>query len=164
MFVILFGKISIKQTKEKSSLEESSFYKNYYSKEDLLLINVWSIGSQSILEGNPKIEEIVNNNEVSLITISTEEDTLKLKGYLLNKPIVKTKDITLQNYTARDRIFEVIEFSDYKKGLSNIVTFSVKKTPYTVLIKNKEIIFKSDDNLDIKKLDEILKSIKNKHF
>lgn len=136
--ILWFGNITFKP-QHKIPFEQSKFYKTYYHSNDYLLINVWSAGTETLLEKIPELKTVLESKNINYITLSTYKDSTKLTTKLKNNPVLKTYDQTLKNFASRDAILEKIGL-DGVNNSDDIIKFDVVKTPYTVLMKNEKIL------------------------
>ncbi len=141
--IILFistSKFSVKQKTINIPIEQSSFYKEFYDSNDLILINVWATHCAPCIAEFPEFEQFHNNPKLKFISFSIDNDTLKLKKFLENKPFVKNRDVTLKNFKSLNEILNIIDLTGVSND-KNIISFGATIIPYTVLIKNKKILF-----------------------
>lgn len=143
-----------KRTEKTKRLSESEFYNTYYNTNDLILVNVWATWCKYCLVEFPDLEKVKPQYNLKFVSISIDEDTIRLKKFLEKNPIVKDRDITLKNLDYRDSICRKIELTGYTNPLE--VFANTKTIPYTVLIKNKKILYKAIDDLDIDSLNAII--------
>ena len=161
ILILIVGKTTIKSKNENIGKQfyESDFYKEYYNSDNLILINVWSTTCAPCIAEFPLFEKIKNTNNFKFIFISTDEDSVKLKKFLYKNVTISERDITMKNFNERDSIYNQIQLSGSNNKLG-ILKFSTKIIPYTVLIKNKKIIYKANDDLDIIKLQKLIEENK----
>jgi hypothetical protein len=98
------------------------------------------------------LEKIKNTKNFKFISISLDEDSLRLKKFIDKNEILKNRDKTFLNFHNRDSIYYITELKKSTSGFSIIAT----EIPYTVLIKNKKILYKANDDLDIEKLQKLI--------
>jgi thiol-disulfide isomerase/thioredoxin len=137
------------------SFTESNFNRDFYNSKDLILINVWATWCEPCIAEFPDLERFDTISDLKFINISFDKDSSSVKKFLFKNMKVKNRDITIKNFYSRDSIFKVIGLTDfdYKFGP---VKYTSTALPYSVLIKNKKIIYSSKYNLDIEKLSRII--------
>lgn len=156
-FFLFFGKFNIKKNKSNNTIpfKESHFYKNYFNTNDVLIINVWSKGSGTLIEQLPEFTKFQEENDLKYVTFSTESDSILLNKYLSNNKLLKGSDITLLNLGSRDSIFNSIGISGLNNG-SSFIKINANITPYIAIIKDKKIIYKANE-YNLLKIEEALK-------
>ncbi len=165
VFVFSIGKTKIDfKNKKPKNLIESQFYKNYYNTNDLILINVWATWCEPCLKELPEIKEfskLYKTKNLKVITLSIDEDTTKLKSFLLKNNEYNANDITMQNLDFRDSIY--IKIKLVEPYLNNsIFKVNSKQIPYLVLVKNKKILYENKGVLNKVELKKIIdKNITN---
>lgn len=158
ILIIIFGKTTFnyRGPKVENTFTKSNFNTQYYNSEDLLLINVWATWCAPCIAEIPVLEKIeAANKKLKWISISLDEDTIRLKKFLHKYPVLNSRDIALNNFQFRDSIFEKIKLVDPIIG-NSIIKLNSRKIPYVVLIKNKKILYKTNDSLDVKLLQSII--------
>ena len=156
VLLFVFGDVKINRNVKKVEFKESNFFKEYYNTDDLILVNVWATYCAPCIAEVPELEKI-NNTNVKLVTISLDKDSIVLKKFLSKNDFFSSRDITLLNKNSIEDILEKIEIP----GVFNeAVGFKIKAPiiPYTVLLKNKKILYKSSDGLNIETINRIIES------
>jgi thiol-disulfide isomerase/thioredoxin len=156
--IFIFGKTDIKPYKAvvPHQFAESNFNKDYYSSDDLLLISVWATWCGPCIKEFPVLEKVSDDNKkLKFVSISIDDDTIKLKKFLLKNDKLNSRDITLKNFNFRDSIYRKIKFIDSYMD-NSFVKFNSKEVPYLVLMKNKQILYQAHDKLDVKLLQSII--------
>lgn len=130
--------------KQDYEYENSLFYKNYYSKKNLIVLNTWATWCKPCLEEIPElnaIKESYKNDSIYFLSLSVDEDSQKLKKYL-DKGSLMFYDFTLEDLKYRTAILNLIEGRPVEK---HILTYSV---PKTFIIKNQKVLFVIDGQID----------------
>lgn len=153
--IFSIGKVRIDTPIVEKPFVESNFYKDYYSTNDLILVNVWATWCSPCIAEFPKLEKFQNNKSLKFISFSIDKDTMRLKKFLAKNEVVNNRDITLKNFYSLDSIFYKIELTGINNSLLGL-KFDAKQIPYTVLIKNKKVLYKLEDESDIPILDSII--------
>jgi thiol-disulfide isomerase/thioredoxin len=145
-FVVLslfFGKVTY--TRGKPVFSDSHFSKNYYKTDRLLLVNVWATWCAPCVAEFPVLEKFSRKKrKLTFISVSMDEDTIRLKNYIDKHPYIKPCDITLENLAYRDLIYEKIELGD-PLSAGGILKIDSKQIPYLALVKGKKILYKSHE-------------------
>ena len=135
--ILWFGTITIQP--QPIPFKQSEFYKTDYQSTNYLLINVWSVGTKTLLEENPELKTTIESKNIHYITFSTYKDSTKLATKLKNNLVLKTYDKTLKNFASRDAILQKIGLDGINNS-DDLIKLNVVKTLYTALIKNKKIL------------------------
>jgi thiol-disulfide isomerase/thioredoxin len=148
-FGIRIGNFSIGKVKDfnntyNKDIENSVFYKEYYTSDKLLVINLWATWCKPCIEEMPALNRLKdkykNSNDVEFLSLSLDNDSLKIKKFINNQNF-HFRDITLDNIKYRDTILALLE----NKRMSIIKTQSI---PKTFLIRNMKLIMKIDGKLN----------------
>lgn len=153
--ILIFGKTTIGKIGDTKSFKKSDFFNEYYNSNKLLLVNVWSTTCKPCIAEFPDLERFKSDKNFNFVSISIDKDSVKLKKYLEKNEVVKRRDITLKNFNVRDSIFSKIQLSGSKANFG-IIKFNSTIIPYTVLIKNKAVIYKANDDIDFEKLKRLI--------
>lgn len=144
-FILIVGKTTITYNSEKPVFSESKFSKQYYDTDKLLLVNAWATWCAPCIAEFPTLEKIQQQNPaLTLVSISLDEDTIRLKKYLNKNPHVKSLDVTVDNFKYRKQIYGEIGLVDAKAS-DDILQFESKTIPYLAIIKHKKILYRSYD-------------------
>lgn len=164
ILMILLGETEIKLNNEKlkGAFSQSQFNKDYYESDKCLLINVWATECTACISNFSVMENIAGKNKnVELITISIDKDTIKLKKYLSKNPALNVRDITFRNLQNRKTIYKKINLIDPFTDDTEVLQFNSLQIPYTVLIKNKKILYKAHEDLNPDALQTIINNNSN---
>ncbi|MFN8274112.1 MAG: TlpA disulfide reductase family protein [Flavobacteriaceae bacterium] len=159
--LLIFGKTTIKMKEDSNGepFSESNFYKEYYNSDDLLLINVWATWCKPCVAEFPVLDKIGNefkDSNLRMVSVSIDDDTIRLKNFLDKRITIKKRDVTLRNIIFRDSIYRKIKFID-SGNENSVLNFTSKQVPYVVLVKNKKILYRTYGDLDIDTLKGIIK-------
>lgn len=156
-FLVLRSKnTKITFNKNKDDFNTSNFYKNVYNNDSLVLINVWATWCNPCIEKMSFIESIKDTFKfVKVVNFSIDNDTVKLRNFLL-KNKYNIEDITLKNINHRENILKIIRSEKFYVDIPN---FNIKeiKVPYLAIMKQKNIIYSSNDSINKKELFNIIK-------
>ena len=122
--------------KTNSKFEESEFFKSYFAKDNLTVINLWATWCTPCIEEMPDLnilKQRYSNTEVQFISLSIDDDLEPLKKFIQSNKF-KFSDITLNNIDYRNAILNTLE----NKEINASVRF--KSVPKTYLFKNKKIL------------------------
>jgi len=163
ILMMLLGETEIKLNNEKlkNTFSQSQFNKDYYESDKFLLIYVWATWSAPCVSDFPALENLAGKNKnVQFISIAIDKDTIKLKEYLSKNPGLKLRDITFRNLNNRETIYKKINLID--PFVDNaVIQFHSMQIPYTVLIKNKKIVYKTHEDLNSDALQTIINTNSN---
>ncbi|HAO03479.1 MAG: redoxin family protein [Chitinophagaceae bacterium] len=121
---------------QKSSLEGSLFYKNYYAQNKLLCINIWATWCVPCIEEMPSLNALklqFSNKPIEFLSLSIDDDSAQLIKFLQTQKFA-FKDITLENSQYRNAILNTLE------GKKSDAYIAIKSVPNTYLLKNGVII------------------------
>ena len=128
------------QVKQKSTLDESPFSKDYLQSNKVICLNLWATWCGPCVKEMPMLNSLKKRYEaqnITFISMSIDSDTLKLRKFLQSNTFSFT-DIRLDNLEYSKAILNYLEDRPLDKS---IMTQSV---PKTYLIKNGKVIFKID--------------------
>ncbi|MDH6252671.1 thiol-disulfide isomerase/thioredoxin [Chryseobacterium sp. H1D6B] len=149
----------VKRDKAKYPFKESPFYKNYYSKEELIVLNIWATWCKPCLEEMPKLNQIkrqLNNSKIIFLSYSIDNDTIKVKQFNSTKKF-DFKDITLQNYYYKNSILTSLNANENNVN-NSIINISSTEIPLTYIIKNGKVIHKEVGTIDYQEFSKKLNS------
>ena len=143
-------------TKQNKNFKQSNFYRNYYSKDKLVILNLWATWCKPCIAEIPmlnKVKEKYSKINVEFISLSIDTDSVKLVNFN-NKKIFKFNDITLIDLKYRNAIINTLE---NKKADNWISSTSV---PVTYFIKNNKVITKIEGQIEKDELIEQIEKLK----
>ncbi len=152
---ISYSDIKITKDVKKVSFDESRFSQEYFSKNNLLLVNVWATWCKPCIAEFPELAKFDNQSNLKFISFSIDKDSLRLKKFLEKNSVIKNRDKTLENKGSLNDILRTIEMSGAVTD-NQFINFEAMVVPYTVLIKNKKILYKANDEIDFIKLQKII--------
>jgi len=148
---IRIGTVSDFNDTYHKDIENTSFYKDYYNTDKLIVFNLWATWCKPCIIEMPKLntlkEKYKKNDKIAFLSMSLDNDSIKLQKFI-NKKLFKFKDITFENISHRDTILAKIQ----NKNMSIIKSNTI---PKTILIKNKKTIKIFVGNLDDKDFNKI---------
>jgi thiol-disulfide isomerase/thioredoxin len=153
---VRIGKQIDLKTKQDSNFEQSAFYKEYYEKDKLTVLNLWATWCQPCIEEMPLLDEVkskYSKENINFISISVDNDSIKLVNFN-KKGKFKFKDITLENLKYRNAILNTLDNRSPDKWISS---YSV---PVTYLIKNKKVVKKIDGTVEKQELIDLIEQNK----
>ncbi len=153
---VRIGKQLDLQTKQDYTIENSSFYKNYFSKNKLTVVNLWATWCEPCVEEMPTlnlIKEKYQNQNIEFVSISVDTDSLKMIKFLKSGKF-KFNDITLQDLKYRNAILNRLENKKMDQWISS------KSVPITYLIKNKKVVEKFEGSIDKEELETAINKFK----
>jgi len=155
--ILILGKTKIEFNVQKKPFAQSDFATHYYNSEDLLFINVWATWCAPCVAEMPMLEKLGKSHpNVRQVFISMDEDTIRLKKFLDKHSYIKSKDITLKNLKHLDKIYETIQLTAPIVS-GSVLKVNSKEIPYTVLIKNKKILYKAHHGLQMELLEKAIR-------
>ena len=146
---VKIGKQKDLATTQDIAYKNSSFYKNYYSSNKLLVVNMWATWCKPCLGEVPllnAIKEQYNNDSICFLSLSIDDDSTRLANYL-TKGEFKFNDITFDNLAYRNAIINLMDNQPIDK---HIVSQTV---PKTYLIKEQKIIKVLEGGIDKEELE-----------
>lgn len=153
---VRIGKQLDLKVKQNYNFEKSNFYKEYYSKSDLIVLNLWATWCQPCIEEIPvlnTIKEDYKEEQIKFLSLSIDSDSLKLVNFNNTKKF-KFNDITFANLQYRNAILNIIENKRADKWISS------HSIPKTYLIKDKKVLFKFEGIIEDKELKEVINKYK----
>lgn len=141
---VRIGKQLDLQVSQNKNFKESPFYKKYYSKEELIVLNMWATWCNPCIEEIPELNNVknkFNKRPIKFISLSMDKDSLKLIKFL-KKEKFKYEDITLTNLEFIDAIINTLENKPTDKWISS---YSI---PVTYLIKDQKVIQKIEGKME----------------
>lgn len=153
---VRIGKQLDLQTKQNYEIENSSFYKNHFSKNKLTVVNLWATWCEPCIEEMPTlnlIQEKYQNQNFEFISISVDTDSLKVIKFVESGKF-KFNDITLQDLKYRNAILNCLENRKLDQWISS------KSVPITYLIKNKKVLKKLDGSISGEELEKAINKYK----
>lgn len=144
-------KIEKVEDNSKFKFEESSFYNNYYTKKDtLLVLYVWESWSRPSIENILTLDSLrINNsknNNIIFLSLSKDTEILKIKKSIQSRND-KIIDISIENLNYTKKILNKlnnIKDSDFS------LTISTSTIPTTYFILNQKVVKKIEGQIDSK--------------
>ena len=152
---ITIGNFKVNPNQNSKSLEQTEFYNKFYNTDKILLINVYSTGINTILQEDSSLQKYIEENNIDFISLSTSTDVSKIKNNFEENKFIERYDLTIKDFSALDKIFEVIKFKDID---NNLIKVSFKITPYIVIIKDKKVLYSSNE-LNMKEIKNTISKI-----
>ncbi len=155
IFIVL-GDFKTKPNQNSKPLNQTEFYNKFYNNDNkILIVNVWSIGSRTIMQENSDLLAYIKENNIDYVSLSTSTDISKIKNNFKDNESLRKYDLSITDFNGLDKIFEVIKFKDID---NNLVKVDFKITPYTAIIKNKKVYYTANE-VDIEKIKQIINNI-----
>lgn len=153
---VRIGKQMDLKTPQDTNFESSSFYSNYYSQDQLTVLNLWATWCVPCVEEIPElnaVKEHYKNESLNFISLSVDNDSVRLVKFL-TKGKFKFTDVTMDNLKYRNAILNTLEGEKTDKFISS------QSVPKTYLIKNNKVVARVDGTIE---KDELINLIeKNK--
>jgi thiol-disulfide isomerase/thioredoxin len=133
---------------QNENFDKSKFKNIYYSKKNLIVLNIWATWCRPCVDEIPLLNSIKKNfkgETVHFLSLSIDKDSLKLQHFL-DKKQFNFKDITIENLEFIDAILNTLENKPTGKWISSYTI------PITYIIKNKKVIKKINGQIDEKEL------------
>lgn len=153
---VRIGKQLDLKTKQDYRFEQSNFYSDFYSKDDLIVLNLWATWCEPCVAEIPdlnSIKKLYNDERVVFLSLSVDTDSLKLEKFNKTEKF-KFKDITFLDLKYKNAILNTIENRKVDKWISS---YSV---PVTYLIKNKKVVAKFDGTVEKDELTNAIEKYK----
>ena len=153
---VRIGKQIDLKTPQDKNFEKSNFYKEYYSNNNLTVLNLWATWCVPCVEEMSDLNSIktkYKNDSFNFISLSVDNDSIKLIKFL-SKGKFKFKDITMSNLKYRNAIFNTLEGDKTDKWISS------QSVPKTYLIKNNKVVAKINGTIESQELIDLIE--KNK--
>ncbi len=135
-FKIGFPRNQKSNLKTNSKIEDSEFFKSYYAKDNLTVINLWATWCAPCIEEMPYLNSLkqkYSNTEVQFISLSIDDDLEALKKFIQSDTF-DFNDITLNNIEYRTAILNTLE----NKETDAKIRFN--SVPKTYVFRNKKIL------------------------
>lgn len=149
----------VKKDEVKYSLKNSPFYKQYFSKKNLIVFNIWATWCEPCLKEMSvlnKVKKQMNNSDIIFLSYSLDNDSLKIKNFNASKRF-DFKDITLENYSYKNSILLALDAN--KNEINNsIINISSTELPETFIIKNGKVVYITKGMINYEDFLEKLKS------
>jgi len=149
---VRIGKQNDMYKKQNFNFEDSPFYKEYYSKEGLVVLNLWATWCAPCVEEMPILNEVKSyykNQNIKFISLSIDTDSVKLKNFI-SKGNFDYLDVTFKNIEFKNAILNTLENKKTDEWISSTTI------PKTYLIKNGKVLFKFEGEIA---KDELIKII-----
>jgi thiol-disulfide isomerase/thioredoxin len=153
---IRIGKQSDLRTIQSSEFKESVFYKGYYSKNNLTILNTWATWCAPCIKEMPvlnKVKADFEDSNIEFISISVDKDSIKLVEFNNSKEF-KFKDITIKDLKYRDAILNTLEGKSPDEWISSYIV------PITYFIKNEKVLFKTAGMIEEKEFYSLVNKYK----
>lgn len=153
---VRIGKQMDLKTHQDKNFEKSNFYKEYYSKDKLTVLNLWATWCVPCVEEMPDLNSIktkYKNDSFNFISLSVDNDSIKLIKFF-NKDKFSFKDVTLINLKYRNAILNTLEGEKTDKWISS------QSVPKTYLIKNNKVVAKIDGAIERQELIGLIEKYK----
>jgi len=140
-------------------VENSPFYKNYYSSNEITVVNIWATWCQPCIEEIPSLNKLraqYKDSKINFISFSIDNinDIEKVKKFNVTKKF-EWNDITVENLKYQKQLQNL--FYDIKKS-SGFLKIDSYDVPRTLIIRNKKIIKEYDGLIDYDNISKFLDS------
>lgn len=149
---VRLGKQIDLKVKQNVNFEESVFYKEYYSKSNLIVLNLWATWCEPCVGEIPQlnaVKEFYKNENIDFLSLSVDNDSVKLIKFN-NTHKFKFNDITMSNLKYRNAILNVIENKKPDAWISG------SSVPVTYLIKNSKVVEKINGQIEREELIKLI--------
>lgn len=153
---VAIGKQVNSQIHQDKNFEKSNFYKEYYSKDKLTVLNLWATWCVPCVGEIPDLNSVKDkykNESFNFISLSVDNDSIKLLKFL-SKGKFNFTDVTMDNLKYRNAILNTLE----GEKADNVI--SSQSVPITYLIKNNKVVAKIDGTIEKQELIDMIE--KNK--
>lgn len=138
-------------------IENSPFYKKYYSRDKVTVVNIWATWCKPCLEEIPslnKLKQEFKGSEINFISFSVDNinDFEKLKKFNATKKF-EWEDITVENLDYKKEIENLFYNNSSGSGFISVNSLDV---PKTLIIKNKSVIKEYNGLIDYNEISEFL--------
>lgn len=149
---VRIGKKFELKTVQVKNFVQSSFYKDYYKSDKLIVLNIWATWCVPCIGEIPElnsVQTIYKDNNVTFLSLSIDNDTTKLSNFIKNDKF-KYTDITFDNLKYRDAILNTLEGNEVGNNRS------IESVPVTYLLKGKKIVTKIDGTIEKNELIKLI--------
>ncbi len=149
---VRIGKQIDLKIKQNKNFEESYFYQSHFSKENLVVINLWATWCKPCIKEMPElnsIKETYKKENVDFLSLSIDTDSIDLIKFN-NTEKFRFKDITLLDLKYRNAILNTLEGNKTDKWITSTII------PVTYLIKNKKIVKKFTGEIAKEELEQAI--------
>ncbi len=153
---VRIGKQLDLKTPQKNEFKESVFYKDYFSKNDLTVLNLWATWCQPCVEEMPELNKVKKkyfDTKINFLSMSVDTDSVKLMNFL-DKKKFDFKDITIKDLAYRNVVLNTL---DGRKPENWIKSYVV---PVTYILKNNKVVEKIDGQIDSQELISLIEKHK----
>ena len=153
---VRIGKQIDLKTHQDNNFGKSNFYKEYYSKDKLTVLNLWATWCVPCVGEIPDLNSVKDkykNESFDFISLSIDNDSIKLVKFL-SKGKFNFTDVTMDNLKYRNAILNTLE----GEKADNVITS--QSVPITYLIKNNKVVAKIDGTVEKQELLDLIE--KNK--
>ncbi len=126
--------------KQKVTLDESQFSKNYLQSNNVICVNLWATWCGPCVQEIPMLNTLKKRYEaqnIAFLSMSIDRDSLKLRKFLQSNKFSFT-DITFDNLEYGKAILNYLESRPLDESIMS------QSIPKTYLIKSSKVIFKVD--------------------
>src|SRR5690606_11457628 len=133
---VRLGKQLDLKTTQSADFSQSLFYKNYYTKDKLTVLNVWATWCVPCINEMPMLNQVkrnFQNDAIEFLSISVDKDSLRFVKFN-EKGTFNFHDITMADLKYRNAILNTLEGNEPDKWISS---YSI---PITYLLKDNKVL------------------------
>lgn len=130
------GKQDDLSVSQLADVENSQFYREYFSSGNLVVLNLWATWCVPCIAEMPALNEVKRSyadEQIDFVSFSIDKDSLKLADFLVSGKFEFT-DITFDNLEYRNAVLNVLRG---RKPDERIGSLSV---PMTFIFKDSEVL------------------------
>jgi len=153
---VRLGKQNDLKTEQIYDFKSSPFYKDYYSKKELTVLNLWATWCGPCVAEMPMLNEVkeeYKSEPIHFLSFSVDMDSVKLVQFL-EKGTFEFKDITLENLSYRNTI---INIAFGKNENARVTSYAI---PRTIFVKNGKIMKTVSGSLEREEFVQLLNEYK----
>ncbi|PQA92057.1 hypothetical protein B0A69_16700 [Chryseobacterium shigense] len=131
----------VKEEEKKYAFKNSPFYKEYYTSDQLIVLNLWATWCEPCLTEIPILNKVKNHysnqNKIVFLSLSLDDDSAKLKSFLKSNRF-QFQDITLKNFQHRKSLTDYLNGN--KTYENSFIKIRSNVLPTTYILRDQKII------------------------
>lgn len=123
---------------QRADVENSQFYRDYFSSGNLVVVNYWATWCVPCIAEMPALNEVKRQyagKDIDFISYSTDTDSVKLARFLASGKFDFT-DITFENQAYRTAIMNILRGRKPDEWIGSVTV------PMTYIVRDREVLEK----------------------